>query len=115
MIPMENAEKPPVFWIPSFKSQSKILIDKPSVLSDLIVSHNERKFRIASISEDSNFQLLFDSEYKNTVLMEENSDDIFLDSKFYMAVVHYNIVNKLNIPSIFTLICSQEDWIKPEN
>lgn len=112
---IEVTENSPVVWIPCFKGKSKLLIDKPNVLSDLVISNKDKKFQIGSISEDTEFQMNYDSDYKNSAKLEVKSSDCVLDSKFYMAIVHYSIVNNFNIPSIFTLICDHDNWIQLDN
>ena len=80
----ENSNSPPVIWIPCSNSSSKIHIDKPKALSDLIINYNDNKFRISTLSEDSNFNLNYDSDYKNSVILPVKEDDVIINSKFYM-------------------------------
>lgn len=110
MRPIEEENK--VIWIPCIKKASKICVDKPSIFSDLILESKDKKCRIESISEDSSFSFL--SEYKEnlSIKLSPQSNDIVIDDDFFIAIVHFNIVKKLSIPSIFTLVANKSDWIK---
>ena len=112
MIDITENNKTPVIWIPCSNNSSKIQIDKPKAFSNLIINYNDRKFRISTLSEETNYNLNYDTEYKNSVILPVKENDVVINSKFYMAIVHYSIVNKLNIPSIFTLISEKSNWHK---
>lgn len=101
-----------VIWVPTFKKSNKIMIDKPSLFSNLKLFHKDRKFRIVSLSEDSTFEFCHDKDIDKCIEIEPDPQDIVIDYNFYFAIVHYNLMKKLNIPSIYTIYSQKEDWIK---
>lgn len=107
-------EKKFSFWIPCFKNHHKTLIENSEHLSKFILNHKERKYAIASISEESNTAFNFDSDYSLNCKLQPESNDIVLKNKFYMTIVHYSIMSNLNIPSIFIMCCDKENFIPLE-
>ena len=101
-----------VIWIPCFRNQTKLNIEEPAVLSDLVIVNKSDQYLISQITEDSSFGLNYDVDFKSNVRLAPEEGEVVLETKYYMAIVHYSIVNKLNIPSIYTMISSPESWFR---
>lgn len=54
----------------------------------------------------------YDKEFSKILEYPVNENDVVFDFTFYLSIVHYNIVNNFNIPTILTLICNKENWVK---
>ena len=62
-----ESETTQVIWLPCFKRFQKFNYEKPSVLQDLIITNKDRKFKIDSLTEDSQYSLNPEYERMNNV------------------------------------------------
>ena len=108
IIPIENENKKGIF-IPPFSNSKFINFDNPKLLDEFTVDNMEQNsYRIQNFSQLSQF--VFDEDKsKNLLEIKLNEkDDIIIKNNFIMAIINYDALNELEVPTIMTFLVNNK-------
>jgi hypothetical protein len=81
-------------------------------MSDVVIKKDDSDFIISHIDEFVRFNLNIDQEYSNSPTINPKEEDIVIKGKFIIAIINYELLNEMSIPSIFVQVVLPEKWIK---
>lgn len=70
------------------------------------------QFKLSLLDEFKNFELKHDSNYKNGFNLKPEKEEILIKENFLMAIINFDVLSELNIPSIFIAKIEKSNWIK---
>ena len=104
IIPIENGNKKGIF-IPPFSKYNKLNFENPKSLDEFTVDNMEQNsYRIENFSQIS--ELIFDKDNSKQFLdIEYNEkEDYIIKNNFIIAIINYDALNDLEIPSILSFL-----------
>lgn len=81
-------------------------------MSDVIIKKEEKDYKMTYLDELRDFKFIGDKDYSNSVKLTPTSEELVINSTFFISIANLDILSELNIPSIFTQIVTQDKWIK---
>jgi hypothetical protein len=81
-------------------------------MSEIIVKKDGSDFCISHIEEVMKFSLNHDHDWLNSPEINPGEEDLVINRKFIIALVNYELLNEINIPSVFVHAVCPMNWIK---
>ena len=108
IIPIENENKKGIF-IPPFSNTKFINFDNPKLLDEFTVDNMEQNsYRIQNFSQIS--QIVFDEDTSKQLLEIQlnEKEDIIIKNNFIIAIINYDALNELEVPTIMTFLVNNK-------
>jgi len=81
-------------------------------MSEIIVKKDDSEYFISHIDEVMKFSFNNDHDWMNSPEMHPGERDLVIKRKFIIAMVNYELLNEINIPSVFVHAVCPINWIK---
>lgn len=77
-------------------------------------SNNPRKIELSvnKFFQSFNMSIGHDPFYNKSLKFESSEEDIFIEKDFIFALINFEVLTDLNIPSISVNVISRDNWIK---
>jgi hypothetical protein len=102
-----NIETKKRIFLPVFNEKKYLNFNVPKLLENYTIDASDQNtYNIENYEQGSNFEHEFDSKSeKNFIEFAMNEkDDLIIKNDFIIAVINYDVLNELEIPSIITFL-----------
>jgi len=114
--------------LPSFTYEMKLNLENPKFLSDTkLIKRDDNNYYDDCDDEDKiqnteltvnkffqsfNIQIGYDPFYNKNFKFEISEKDIFIEKDFIFALINFEVLTDLNIPSISLNVITKNNWVK---